>query len=356
MKLTTEQKILYALMKTAGIGNTRGRKIIASSVFDSFGDFLASLKDVSMQEYVDIKSNLENIDFERVEKEFSEKDIKVVTVLDEEYPKSLLPYADMPVILYCKGDVSLLNGDCFAVIGTRFPTRYGIRATEDFVSSLADRFVIVSGMARGIDSCAHRTALKAGGKTIAVFGCGVDMIYPPENHALYRDIITYGLAISEYEPGTAANSFLFPARNRIISGLSRSVLVTEAGLKSGTMLTINSAIEQGKDVFCVPGSIYSSASSGVNRSIRECQSRAVTDVNDIYDELGMTKQKVVVPSVMQLDFNQEAILNALKGNGEMHVEELLDVVDLSISQLNSLLTRMQAVGLINKTKHNYWSV
>lgn len=356
MKFTFGQKIIYALSKAQGIGTVKGRKILDYADLSSAGNFLASLRNLSSHEYVEIKNAIENTDFQSVEKTLTEKEIKYVTVLDTDYPESLRPYPDMPLALFCKGDVSLLNRPSFAVVGTRFPTRYGIRATEEFVSSLSDRFVIVSGMARGIDSCAHRTALKAGGKTVAVLGCGVDIVYPPENLSLYRDIISYGLAVSEYEPGVGASSYNFPARNRIISGLSKSVLVTEAGLKSGTMLTINSAIAQGKDVFCVPGSIYSSASGGVNKSIRECQSRAVTDVNDIYEELGMTKQEIVVPSVMQLDFNQEAILEALKSSGEMHVEELLDVVDLSISQLNSLLVRMETAGLINKTKHNFWSV
>lgn len=356
MKLTAKQKIIYALTKAQGIGCVKGRRIVSYADFSDFGSFLVSLRNVSANEYIEIKTGLENTDFDRLENSFADKSIRLVTILDEEYPKSLLPYQDMPLALYCIGDVSLLNTPSFAVVGTRFPTRYGLRATEEFVSSLSDRFTIVSGMARGIDSCAHKSALKAGGKTVAVLGSGVDIVYPPENLSLYRDIINFGLVVSEYEPGTPANSFNFPARNRIISGLSRSVLVTEAGIKSGTMLTINSAIAQGKDVFCVPGSIYSAASSGVNKSIRECQSRAVTDVNDIYDEMGLTKQETVKPSLIQLDFNEDAILNALKQNGEMHVEEILDVVDLSISQLNSLLTRMETAGLINKTKHNYWSV
>jgi len=356
LKLTVGQKIIYALTKANGIGYTKGKKISEYADFSSFDGFLASLRQISAHDYAEIKSELDNIDFDAFERLLSEKDIIFVTVLDKGYPEALRPYDDMPLALYCKGDVSLLNKPSFAVVGTRFPTRYGLRVTEEFVSSLAERFVIVSGMARGLDSCAHRTALKSGGKTVAVFGCGADIIYPPENLSLYRDIITYGLVISEYEPGTPARSYNFPPRNRLISGLSRGVLVAEAGLKSGTVITINDAIAQGKDVFCVPGSIYSAASAGTNRSIRECQSRAVLNVNDIYEELGISKEEKIKPSDIQLDFNEVAIMDALKSAGEMHVEEILEVVDLTVPQLNSLLTRMEASGLINKTKQNHWSL
>lgn len=339
------------------MGKVKARKIADYADFNDVERFLSSIKDnLSQKEYDAIKFSLENTDYGKFEKTLSDCNIKFVTIVDEDYPKSLRPYGDMPLALYCIGDTKLLNKPSIGVIGTRLPTKYGLRATEEFVSSLAERFVIVSGMARGVDGCAHETAIKKGGKTVAVLGCGVDIVYPPENFGIYRDIINSGLVISEYEPHVSPVSYNFPARNRIISGLSRAILVTEAGEKSGTMITINDAVAQGKTIFCVPGSIYSSTSKGTNRSIRECQARAVLDVNDVYEELGMTKETTVKPSELQLDFNQEAILKALERNGEMHVEELLDIVDIGISQLNSLLVRMAAVKLVHKTKQNYWSV
>lgn len=357
MSLTTQQKIIYAITKTRGIGKVKARKIADYADFNGAEAFLSSIKGILSQKECDaIKFSLENTDYGKFENTLSDGNIKFVTVADADYPESLRPYGDMPLGLYCIGDVKLLNKPSVGVIGTRMPTKYGVRATEEFVSSLAERFVIVSGMARGVDACAHETAMKKGGKTVAVLGCGVDIVYPPENFGIYRDIINSGLVISEYEPHVPPVSYNFPPRNRIISGLSRAVLVTEAGERSGTMITINDAVSQGKTVFCVPGSIYSSASKGTNRSIRECQARAVLDVNDIYEELGMTKEKNVKPANLQLDFNQEAILKALERNGEMHVEELLDIVDIGISQLNSLLVRMAAAQLIHKTKQNYWSV
>lgn len=361
MKLTDRQKAVYIVTSAYGIGVAKGRKLLDAVNAEDVANNLAKCRStitamLGERDYREICVSAANADFAELERKLELSKVKLVTILDEEYPKSMLCYEDAPLMLYCKGDASLLNKPSFAVVGTRFPTKYGMRATEEFVAKLSERFVIVSGMARGIDSCAHRTALNSRGKTVAVLGCGADVVYPPENKSLYEEIAEYGLVISEYPLGETATAHNFPARNRIISGLSRAVLITEAGENSGTMLTLNYAINQGKDVFCVPGSIFNKSSAGCNKAIKECQTRLVTDVNDIYSELGMTKTDVSKPSSIQLDVNEDSVLNALAKNGEMHFEEILDVVDLSVPQLNSLLTKMTAVGLITKTKYNYWSI
>lgn len=362
MKLSDKQKAIYLIAHTKGIGNIKGRRIIENipNVADILTDISTCrnfiLSATGEKEYGELCVTLNEIDFAIVEEKLTKLDINLVCLSESTYPISLLPYDDMPLILYCKGDIELLNKPCFAVVGTRYPTKYGLRATEEFVTRLSEKFCIVSGMARGVDSKAHRVSLDNRGKTIAVLGCGVDVVYPPENYSLYKDIVSYGLVISEYEEGTKANACNFPARNRIISGLSDGVLITEAGLKSGTFITHKYALEQGKDVYCVPGSIYNNMSGGCNRSIRECQSRAVLDINDIYDEMGINKVETAKPSALQLDINEEVIVSCITQNGEMHFEELLDQVDLTVPQLNSLLMKMETVGLINKTKTNYWSV
>ncbi len=362
MMFDDKKKAVYLLAHTKGIGNVKGRRVISALsdvtrlLYDinSLGETLIRI--IGEKEYTELSSNVNTIDFVELEKLYLNQETKLVTFVEDEYPKSLLSYEDMPLILYCKGDISLLNKPCFAVVGTRYPTKYGLRATEEFVSQLSGRFCIVSGFARGIDSKAHRVCLDTMGKTIAVMGCGVNIVYPAENYALYKDIANYGLIISEYDNNTKVNACNFPARNRIISGLSSGVLITEAGEKSGTMITKDYAMAQGKDIYCVPGSIYSNTSGGCNRSIRECQSRAVLDVNDIYDEMGIGKIETTKPTNIQLDFNEELIINKLTLNGEMHFEEILEEVDLTVPQLNSLLIKMEAVGLINKTRTNYWSV
>lgn len=360
--MTTEQKVIYIILHAQGLGIGKCKKVLdniknINTIYEDIASIRTQLIQIlSEKEYLALCESVTNTDFTSIEALIEKYGVTVISILDKEYPKALYKAEDMPMLLYCRGDISLLNSECFAVVGTRYPTRYGIRVTTDFVSKLCERFCIVSGLARGVDALAHRCALEARGKTIGVLGCGVDIIYPSENADLYREILKVGLIISEYDIGTAANSYNFPARNRIVSGLSRGVLVTEAGIKSGTMITINCAEEQGVAVFCVPGSIYNAASGGCNNSIRACQSRIAIDVNDIYDELGLNKVEISKPSSIQLDVNEDRVLNELTKNGEMHFEELMQIVDLTVPQLNSLLVKMEAVGLINKTKFNNWSV
>jgi DNA processing protein len=362
MKLTNEQKSIYILLHTSGIGKSKCKKILDN--IKNIGKICEDIHSIRSQlicvisekEYAAVCEEIEKTDFNILEEQLNRYDVKVICVMDSLYPQALYKLNDMPLFLYCRGNINLLISDCFGIVGTRYPTRYGIRVTEEFTCKLAERFCIVSGLARGVDALAHRNTLNVMGKTIAVLGCGVDVVYPSENADLYREIIEKGLIISEYDMGVPANPYNFPPRNRIISGLSRGILVTEAGAKSGTMITLNYAEEQGVGVFCVPGSIYNKASSGCNSSIRTCQSRIALDVNDIYDELGLSKVDIAKPSSIQLDVNEDRILTELNKNGEMHFEEFINIVDLTVPQLNSMLIKMEAMGLINKTKFNNWSV
>lgn len=358
IELSLNFKLIYALSKAKGVGTVTADKLLSSADLSSKESFLESVKaNATEKEYAAVCEKLKITDFDRLAERMDRKNIKPVTLFDEEYPDILKPYLDRPLILYCKGDISLLKAECFAIIGTRYPTKYGERATSEFATELSKRFCIVSGMALGMDACAHAAALAAGGKTIAVLGCGVDVIYPPENISLYTDILSKGgLIISEYEQGTPARAFNFPARNRIISGLSKGVLVTEAGLKSGTMLTVAAAEKQGKEIFCVPGSIYSKSSEGCNKSIRDRRAHAVTCPNDVFESLGLKKEELSKPKPVQLDFTEATIVKFLERNGEAHFEELLECVDLSVPKLSALLIKMEAKGLINKTRNNYWSV
>ena len=198
------------------------------------------------------------------------------------YPEKLRNISCPPKKLYCLGNLSLLNCRSVAIIGSRNYSNYGKRAANEFSYNLAkDNICVVSGMARGIDSFAHEAAINAKGKTVAVLGSGLDIIYPKENKKLYEDIIkNNGLIISEYPIGTPPRKQNFPARNRIISGLSDGVLVIEARKNSGTNITVDFALEQGKDVFVIPGNIYSKTSDGTNFLIKE-GAIPVTDYKDI---------------------------------------------------------------------------
>jgi DNA processing protein len=214
--------------------------------------------------------------------------VKVFCRNDPEYPSRLKEIYDYPPVLYVRG--SLLPEDewCLAVVGTRRATVYGRQVAEEMVTDLArSKITIVSGLARGIDSVAHHSALEAGGRSIAVFGCGLDMVYPSENATLARRVMEQGALVSEYPLGTKPRPENFPRRNRIMSGLSLGVLVIEASKTSGAMITAHLALEQNREVFAIPGSILAPQSRGTNHLIQE-GAKLVQDYTDILEELNLT--------------------------------------------------------------------
>ncbi len=221
--------------------------------------YFATLEDKSLTEVNEILGNTERLG------------IRILTLHDAIYPQRLRNIYDPPVLLYYKGMLPQFDDEAvIAVVGTRDATPYGIQATEKLSYGMAQQgALIVSGLARGIDSAAHRAALRAGGKTTAVLGSGIDVIYPAENRYLYEDVAASGALISEYPPGTPPAGKHFPQRNRIISGLSVAILVTEAPEKSGALITAAAALDQGREVFAVPGQIDAPMSVGCNRLIRD---------------------------------------------------------------------------------------
>lgn len=210
--------------------------------------------------------------------------IDIITIEDDEYPKLLKHIYDKPVILYIKGNKKILNNKSISIVGCREPSIYGQKAAKYFAYNLAKREInIISGLAKGIDSCSHIGALMANGKTVAVIGNGLDMIYPKENNGLANEIIKKGGAIiTEYPLGVKPEKLNFPARNRIISGISKGLIVVEAKAKSGTLITVDFALEQGRDVFVVPGNINSINSIGTNELIKQ-GAKLVTNYKDILD-------------------------------------------------------------------------
>ena len=222
---------------------------------------------------------------EKYEKYILKNDIKIINISDDNYPAKLKNIYAPPITIFAKGDISLLNSKSIAIVGSREPSKYGIYVAEKFSKELSKEGVtIVSGLARGIDTFAHVGALSSFGKTIAVLGSGIDVVYPKENAKYYREISEKGLIISEYIVGTAPESKNFPQRNRIISGLSDGVLVVEARKNSGTMITTDFALEQGKELYVIPGNITSNLSVGTNNLIKE-GAKLVTDVYEILEDL-----------------------------------------------------------------------
>ena len=212
--------------------------------------------------------------------------ISIVNICDENYPQLLKEIYDPPITLFCKGNIELLKEKSFSIVGCRNATTYGDFVSKDMAYNLARaNIVIVSGLARGIDASAHKGALAAEGKTIAVLGSGVDIPYPIENIELYKEISKTGLLVSEYIIGTKPEAGNFPARNRIISGLSKGLLVVEATSKSGSMRTVDFALDQGRDVYIIPGNINSRNSSGTNELIKQ-GARLITSYKEILEEFG----------------------------------------------------------------------
>jgi len=275
--------------------------------------------------------------------------VKVLTWHDPDYPSRLKEIYDYPPIIYVRG--SLLPEDewCLAVVGTRRATVYGRQVTEEIVADLArSKITIVSGLARGIDSVAHRSALDAGGRSIAIFACGLDIVYPAENADLARRIIEQGALVSEYPLGTKPRAENFPRRNRIMSGLSLGVLVTEAGETSGAMITARLALEQNREVLAVPGSILSPASSGTNHLIQE-GAKLVRDYTDILEELNLTAvaHQIEIKEIIPASETESQLLKQL-GAEPTHIDEVCRSSGLPISTVSSTLAMMELKGLVKQ--------
>lgn len=291
----------------------------------------------------------------RTEEAHYKAGIKAVTYLDDEYPDSLDVVFEKPLLLYCKGAVELLRSACISVVGTRRPSRYGANVCAEFAGEFAAHdLTVVSGFARGIDSIAHKAAVDLGKPTIAVLANGLDVVYPPENKQLAENVLEAGgLFISEYRLGTKPNAFHFPERNRIISGLSRGVFVPEATEKSGTFITVNLALEQGKQLYVTPSNINSEQGKGSNMLIKSMQGSIVLQPEDILADYGINAKREEV--AIQLDLNEQLIVEALRA-GELHFEDLLEATGLSVNELNSLLVGMEINDLIDKLGGNYYSL
>lgn len=286
----------------------------------------------------------------------SERKVKIITLEDKTYPKALKQLDDAPPVLYVRGE--LPEGNYLGVVGTRKITAYGKQVTEKLVSDLvASRFVVVSGLARGVDSFAHKVTIEQSGKTVAVLGGGVDMIYPPENISLAEKIIqTGGAVISEFPLGMAPVPGNFPARNRIISGLSLGVLVTEAGEDSGSLITADLAAEQGREVFAVPGPIYSKLSGGPAKLIKQ-GAKLVTSLEDILEELQLDTEKMAdwVREVKVDSADEQKVVDLLK-NGPLHVDEIARGTKINLAKLGGLLSMMELKGQIKSFSAGTYSL
>jgi DNA processing protein len=300
MKLTREQREWLALAMVPGVGTAGFIKLLAR--FKTAGQVLragaSELSEVAGPKLAErIKAYTDAADVDGQERLMAKCPAFLLTLEDPGYPVLLAEIYDPPLTLFVRGTLPSDEERCVAVVGTRKPTPYGIRMAEKFGRELAARGItVVSGLAAGIDAAAHRGALEAGGRTIAVLGCGVDVAYPRQNEELMEDIARQGAVISQYPMGTQPAAGHFPFRNRIISGLSLGTLVVEAPERSGALITARQAAEQGREVYAVPGPLGVLNSAGPHRLIQE-GAKLVTSVDDILVELDLPDFHEEAPAV-----------------------------------------------------------
>lgn len=293
-------------------------------------------------------------------------DIHIITRDNELFPKKIMKITNFPSVIFCRGNIQNLNDkNCISVVGSRTPGSYGKDATYSLSSYLAGcGFCVVSGMADGIDSIAHKAAIDSGGFTVAVLGCGPDIIYPKGNMYIYEQILKKGMIISEYLPGTSPQKYYFPERNKIIASLSLGTVVTEANIKSGSLITAEYALKYERDVFALPGNINSKLSGGTNELIKK-GAHMVVRCEDIYNFYKSYLEKndfsyITAPPKKQISYNgltdnEKLIVKNLETE-EMNMDMLLYKTGLSMSLLSTSLLMLELKEIIKKTDTDTYSL
>jgi len=347
-----------ALNMISGIGPLRCQKLLKQ-----FGSpeailkaDLRELQHVSgIGEYIarQIVSSRDKLDIEKEISRIEKQKVSIVTFSDDNYPTNLKSIFDPPIVLYVKGKLLPEDRIAIAMVGTRRPTSYGKMVAEKLSKELAERGVsIVSGLARGIDTCAHRGALSCDGRTIAVLGCGIDICYPPENRALFDQISKCGAVVSEFPMGTPPERMNFPIRNRIISGLGLGAVIVEAGSRSGALITAECALEQGREVFAVPGNIFNLGTKGTHSLIKE-GAKLVEKCEDIIEEIRCLSDVLPVspaiksPKEAKLSPEEEKVYNLLSFE-PIHIDLISKESGLPINRVSPVLMNLEMKGKIRQ--------
>ncbi len=346
-----EKKYWIGFNLVRGIGAVRFQKVLSF-----FGDLAvaweapaeafreAGLPERALVNFLRLRQGL---DLDRLYESILAKDVSVLTLLDEDYPALLREIDQPPPVLYVRGQIIPSDELAVAMVGTRRVSAYGQQIARDVSTYLAGNgLTIVSGLARGVDGLSHQAAINAGGRTIAVLGSGVDVIYPPEHRKLAEAIIENGAVISDYPMGTPPEGVNFPPRNRIISGLSLATVVVEAGERSGALITADFAVEQGRDVFSVPGNVLSPVSRGTNRLIQKGAYPLVSpqDVLDLLD-VGMVREQHQARQHLPVDTTEAKILQVMDYE-PIHVDEICSELDMPVDRISAALTLMELKGLV----------
>lgn len=353
----SDTKYLIALSSIPDIGPVTIKKLISifknpKAVFDARIDELLSVEGIGLNRAKSIRNYSGWKCLEEDLRGLKEKGIRVITFEDEEYPELLKELGDAPLVIYVKGDIKKEDRYAIAIVGSRKPTAYGVSVTERMAGELASMgFTIISGLARGIDTAAHMGAVRCGGRSIAVLGSGIDVPYLPENKGLLERIAKSGYVLSEFPPRTMPNRENFPRRNRIISGLSMGVLVVEATFDSGSLITANYAIEQGKEVFSIPGNINSVNSSGTNELIKK-GARLVQRSEDIIEELAPVLKGLIKSrekAKVEVSDEERRLCDVMTGEPK-HVDIISRESGLPASKALGILLGLELKGIVRQTE------
>ena len=364
-----ELRNLLALTLIPGIGARRVRTLVrhfknAHSVFSGSPAELMRVPDIGAQITKEIIGFDRWPQVDQILNKTRQTNAGILTIYGDNYPERLRQLYDAPVLLWYKGDPHLLDSNGIAVVGTRRPTAYGKRITEKFTGDLVQHgLTIISGLAYGVDTIAHSSCVKSGGKTVAVLGSGIDWIYPSSNKGLARDIIENdGLIITEFPPGAKPDASNFPERNRIVSGLSLGVLVIETGIKGGSMITARLALDQNREVFVVPHSLDNEHGLGCNTLIKKGTGKLVQDIGDLlvefpalqFEENEPVKSK---PNWKDLDLSDQAVaICKLLENGELHIDKMCELLGKSSHELMGDLLELEMLDCIEQSAGKYFRI
>ena len=355
----TRLEALVGLNSVLDIGSIRLKKLLESfdkpeNIIKTPAEKLIRVSGIGEK----IAQRITSIKSEDINKEFTQAkklNLNILTTEDEAYPQNLKNIPDPPIVLYVKGKLVEKDKNALGIVGSRRASIYGLNNAEKFSFNLAtEGFTIISGMARGIDTYAHRGALKAGGRTIAVIGSGFNQLYPPENRELSDEIAQSGAVISEFPLNTEPFKHNFPRRNRVISALSLGVLVVEAARNSGALITADFALEQGREVFALPGKVDSDNAFGTNELIKQ-GAKLVTCVDDILEEFSLAKEAKEIKNPRPSAGNprpsaskEEMLLLNLINEESIQLDELIEKTNMEIPDISDILLKLQLKKLIKQ--------
>lgn len=344
-----EKYYLAALTYINGCGSQKTKSLVkyfgtAKNVWQASSAELSSLKILpatSIDQFSFLQSSKV---YDKIAKNLEANNIDILGFKD--FPEELKQILQSPALLYVKGKLPI--GQKLAVVGSRKSTSYGLQVTDKFVSALASAgIIIVSGGAKGIDTAAHQAALRVGAPTIAVLGSGLDIAYPHENKSLFAEIALQGAVVSEYPLGTKPLATNFPMRNRIINGLSKGVLMIEAAKSSGALITAEFALDNGRDVYCIPGNIFSSTSTGTHSLIKQ-GAKLVDDIEDILEDFNNLFSKASSNATKEnnLNLEQKLIYQCFEHQDTLTVDEIIDKTNLSVPEVSYLLLELEINGYL----------